>query len=190
MRPSCTRKRTTARSPNGASSRARSSSTSTPCTAAARKRSRASPRASSSCSRRTRSNGSRATRASRAPTRSRSATASVRAKNIVIATGSSVTPLPGITIDQERIVDSTGALELAEVPKRMVVIGGGVIGLELGSVWRRLGAQVTVVEFLDQILPGFDARRAQGSQQDLQEAGLRVQALDQGHQGASARATR
>jgi len=81
---------------------------------------------------------------------------SVRAKNIVIATGSSVTPLPGITIDQERIVDSTGALELAQVPKRMVVIGGGVIGLELGSVWRRLGAEVTVVEFLDQILPGFD----------------------------------
>ena len=80
----------------------------------------------------------------------------VTAKNIVIATGSSVTPLPGITIDQERIVDSTGALELAEVPKRMVVIGGGVIGLELGSVWRRLGAEVTVVEFLDQILPGFD----------------------------------
>jgi dihydrolipoamide dehydrogenase len=67
-----------------------------------------------------------------------------------------VTQLPGITIDQERIVDSTGALELPQVPKRMVVIGGGVIGLELGSVWRRLGAQVTVVEFLDQILPGFD----------------------------------
>jgi dihydrolipoamide dehydrogenase len=80
----------------------------------------------------------------------------VRAKNIVIATGSSVTPLPGITIDQERIVDSTGALELPQVPKRLVVIGGGVIGLELGSVWRRLGAEVTVVEFLDQILPGFD----------------------------------
>jgi dihydrolipoamide dehydrogenase len=80
----------------------------------------------------------------------------VRAKNIVIATGSSVTPLPGITIDQERIVDSTGALELPQVPRRMVVIGGGVIGLELGSVWRRLGAEVTVVEFLDQILPGFD----------------------------------
>src|SRR3954452_510742 len=80
----------------------------------------------------------------------------VRAKNIVIATGSSVTPLPGVTIDQERIVDSTGALELPQVPKRMVVIGGGVIGLELGSVWRRLGAQVTVVEFLEQILPGFD----------------------------------
>src|SRR5438445_13042569 len=81
---------------------------------------------------------------------------SVRAKNIVIATGSSVTPLPGITIDQERIVDYTGALELSQVPKRMVVVGGGVIGLELGSVWRRLGAEVTVVEFLDQILPGFD----------------------------------
>jgi dihydrolipoamide dehydrogenase len=80
----------------------------------------------------------------------------VTAKNIVIATGSSVTPLPGIQIDQERIVDSTGALELSQVPKRMVVIGGGVIGLELGSVWRRLGAEVTVVEFLDQILPGFD----------------------------------
>jgi dihydrolipoamide dehydrogenase len=80
----------------------------------------------------------------------------VRAKNIVVATGSSVTPLPGVTIDQERIVDSTGALELPQVPKRMVVIGGGVIGLELGSVWRRLGAEVTVVEFLDQILPGFD----------------------------------
>src|SRR5437868_5526550 len=80
----------------------------------------------------------------------------VRAKNIVIATGSSVTPLPGITIDQERIVDSTGALELPQVPKRMIVIGGGVIGLELGSVWRRLGAEVIVVEFLEQILPGFD----------------------------------
>src|SRR5438874_11511055 len=80
----------------------------------------------------------------------------VRAKNIVIATGSSVTPLPGVTIDQDRIVDSTGALELPQVPKRTVVIGGGVIGLELGSVWRRLGAAVAVVEFLDQILPGFD----------------------------------
>ncbi|HZC38193.1 MAG TPA: FAD-dependent oxidoreductase, partial [Sphingomicrobium sp.] len=82
----------------------------------------------------------------------------VRAKNIVIATGSSVTPLPGVEVDNAggKIVDSTGALELPQVPKRMVVIGGGVIGLELGSVWRRLGAEVTVVEFLDQILPGFD----------------------------------
>ena len=80
----------------------------------------------------------------------------VRAKNIVIATGSSVTPLPGIAVDQQRIVDSTGALELAEVPEHLVVIGGGVIGLELGSVWKRLGAKVTVVEYLDQILPGMD----------------------------------
>ena len=81
---------------------------------------------------------------------------SVTAKNIVIATGSSVTPLPGVEVDQKRIVDSTGALELGEVPSHLVVIGGGVIGLELGSVWRRLGANVTVVEFLDQILPGMD----------------------------------
>jgi dihydrolipoamide dehydrogenase len=80
-----------------------------------------------------------------------------RAKNFVIATGSSVTPLPGVEIDQKRIVDSTGGLELSKVPSHLVVIGGGVIGLELGSVWRRLGAKVTVVEFLDQILPGMDA---------------------------------
>ncbi|MCW0198602.1 dihydrolipoyl dehydrogenase [Sphingopyxis sp.] len=82
----------------------------------------------------------------------------VRAKNIIIATGSSVTPLPGVEVDNAKgvIVDSTGALELAKVPGHMVVIGGGVIGLELGSVWRRLGAKVTCVEFLDQILPGMD----------------------------------
>src|SRR6478609_7987157 len=80
----------------------------------------------------------------------------VRAKNIVIATGSSVTPLPGVEIDQQVVVDSTGALELPKVPGHLVVIGGGVIGLELGSVWRRVGARVTCVEFLDQILPGFD----------------------------------
>ena len=82
----------------------------------------------------------------------------VTAKNVVIATGSSVTPLPGVTIDNAGgvVVDSTGALELAAVPKKMVVIGGGVIGLELGSVWRRLGAELTVVEFLDQLLPGMD----------------------------------
>ncbi len=83
---------------------------------------------------------------------------SYRAKNIVVATGSSVTPLPGVEVDNDKgvIVDSTGALELAKVPGHMVVIGGGVIGLELGSVWRRLGAKVTCVEFLDQILPGMD----------------------------------
>lgn len=81
---------------------------------------------------------------------------SYTAKNIMIATGSSVTPLPGVEIDQKVIVDSTGALTLPKVPKHLVVIGGGVIGLELGSVWLRLGAQVTVVEYLDQILPGMD----------------------------------
>ena len=81
---------------------------------------------------------------------------SYTAKNIMIATGSSVTPLPGVKIDQKVIVDSTGALALPKVPKHLVVIGGGVIGLELGSVWLRLGAQVTVVEYLDQILPGMD----------------------------------
>ncbi|QIQ85783.1 dihydrolipoyl dehydrogenase [Erythrobacter sp.] len=80
------------------------------------------------------------------------------AKDIVIATGSSVTPLPGVEVDnaKKRIVDSTGALDLPEVPEHLVVIGGGVIGLELGSVWRRLGAKVTVIEFLDQLLPGMD----------------------------------
>ncbi len=84
---------------------------------------------------------------------------SYRAKNIVIATGSSVTPLPGVQVDNEGgvVVDSTGALALPKVPEKMVVIGGGVIGMELGSVWRRLGAQVTVVEYLDQIFPGMDA---------------------------------
>ncbi|WP_037499730.1 dihydrolipoyl dehydrogenase [Sphingomonas jaspsi] len=80
----------------------------------------------------------------------------VTAKNIVIATGSSVTPLPGVTIDEKVVVSSTGALELEKVPEHMVVIGGGVIGLELGSVWRRLGAKVTCVEYLDAILPGMD----------------------------------
>ncbi len=79
------------------------------------------------------------------------------ADKIMIATGSSVTPLSGVEVDQKVIVDSTGALALSKVPKHMVVIGGGVIGLELGSVWRRLGAEVTVVEYLDQILPGMDA---------------------------------
>ncbi len=83
---------------------------------------------------------------------------SYTAKNILIATGSSVTPLPGVEVDNDKqvVVDSTGALELPKVPGHMVVIGGGVIGLELGSVWLRLGAKVTVVEYLDQILPGMD----------------------------------
>jgi dihydrolipoamide dehydrogenase len=98
----------------------------------------------------------------------------VTAKNIVIATGSSVTPLPGVEVDNDkhRIVDSTGALALPAVPKTMVVIGGGVIGLELGSVWRRLGAQVTVVEFLDEILPGMDGEVRKEARKILKKQGF------------------
>ena len=98
----------------------------------------------------------------------------VTAKNIIIATGSSVTPLPGVDVDNAgaRIVDSTGALALPQVPKRMVVIGGGVIGLELGSVWRRLGAEVTVVEFLDQILPGMDGEVRKESNKIFKKQGF------------------
>jgi len=98
----------------------------------------------------------------------------VSAKNIVIATGSSVTPLPGVDVDNSKgkIVDSTGALALPQVPKRLAVIGGGVIGLELGSVWRRLGAQVTVIEFLDEILPGFDAEVRKEAHKLLKKQGM------------------
>jgi len=78
-------------------------------------------------------------------------------KSIAIATGSEIAPLPGISIDEERIVSSTGALSLSSVPKRLVVIGAGYIGLELGSVWSRLGSEVTVVEMLDRVAPGLDA---------------------------------
>ena len=97
-----------------------------------------------------------------------------RAKNIIIATGSSVTPLPGVEVDNDKqvIVDSTGALDLAKVPGHMVVIGGGVIGLELGSVWRRLGAKVTVVEFLDQILPGMDGDVRKEANKILKKQGM------------------
>ncbi len=79
-----------------------------------------------------------------------------KAKHIIIATGSDVVSLPGIKIDEKQIVSSTGALELSKVPKSMVLIGGGVIGLELGAVWRRLGADVTVIEFMDHLMPGMD----------------------------------
>jgi dihydrolipoamide dehydrogenase len=96
----------------------------------------------------------------------------VTAKNVVIATGSSVTPLPGVEIDQKVVVDSTGALELPKVPEHLVVIGGGVIGLELGSVWRRLGAKVTCVEFLDQILPGFDGEVRKESNRIFKKQGI------------------
>ena len=94
------------------------------------------------------------------------------AKNVVIATGSEPAGLPGVTVDQKRIVDSTGALSLPEVPKSLVVIGAGIIGLELGSVWRRLGAQVTVVEFLDRISPGMDAEVAKAFQRELTKQGM------------------
>jgi dihydrolipoamide dehydrogenase len=93
-------------------------------------------------------------------------------KAIVIATGSSVAHVPGIDIDEKRIVSSTGALELPAVPKRMVVIGGGYIGLELGSVWARLGAEVTVVEMLHTITPGLDGELAKHLQHILQKQGL------------------
>ncbi|MGH7123158.1 MAG: dihydrolipoyl dehydrogenase [Stellaceae bacterium] len=96
----------------------------------------------------------------------------VDAKNIVIATGSEPAPLPGVEVDQIRIVDSTGALALREVPKSLVVIGAGIIGLELGSVWRRLGAEVTVVEFLDRITPGMDVEIAKNLQRILQKQGF------------------
>ncbi|WP_174279874.1 dihydrolipoyl dehydrogenase [Sphingomonas bacterium] len=96
----------------------------------------------------------------------------VTATNIVIATGSAVTPLPGVTVDGEVVVDSTGALEFAKVPEHLVVIGGGVIGLELGSVWRRLGAKVTVVEYLDQILPGFDGDVRKDANRVFKKQGL------------------
>ncbi len=93
-------------------------------------------------------------------------------KAIVVATGSDVARLPGIDIDEKRIVSSTGALTLDEVPQRLLVVGAGVIGLELGSVWRRLGAEVIVVEFLDRILPGIDAEVGRQFQRILQKQGV------------------
>jgi dihydrolipoamide dehydrogenase len=93
-------------------------------------------------------------------------------RRIVIATGSDVARLPGIDIDEESIVSSTGALSLKEVPKRMLVIGAGVIGLELGSVWRRLGAEVDVVEFLDRVLPGIDDEVGRTMQRILSRQGI------------------
>ena len=96
----------------------------------------------------------------------------IEAKNIVIATGSEVMPLPGVEIDEQQIVTSTGALTLAKVPGHMVVVGGGYIGLEMGSVWRRLGAKVTVVEFLDRIVPGMDGEIAKQFQRILTKQGM------------------
>jgi dihydrolipoamide dehydrogenase len=97
---------------------------------------------------------------------------SLEARSIVIATGSDVARLPGIDIDELTVVSSTGALSLAQVPKRLLIIGAGVIGLELGSVWRRLGSEVLTVEFLDRILPGTDAEVARGLQRLLMKQGM------------------
>ena len=100
------------------------------------------------------------------------ASRTLAAKHIVIATGSDVTPLPGVTIDEEQIVSSTGAIALKSVPKRLLVVGAGYIGLELGSVWRRLGSEVTVVEFLDRITPGLDGEIGKQFQRILQRQGI------------------
>lgn len=111
------------------------------------------------------------------------------AKNIVIATGSEVTPLPGVDIDEKTIVSSTGALSLSKVPEKLLVIGAGVIGLELGSVWRRLGTQVTVVEYLPHILPGMDgevqkqATRIFKRQKIKFELGRKVTGVDKNKSG-------
>lgn len=105
-------------------------------------------------------------------TPSSGAAKTVSAKNIVIATGSEVMPLPGVTIDEERVVSSTGGIALKSIPKHLVVIGAGYIGLELGSVWRRLGSKVTVVEFLDRITPGLDGEVARQFQRILTKQGI------------------
>ncbi len=97
---------------------------------------------------------------------------SVTARNVIVATGSEPATLPGVPVDEERIVSSTGALALSSVPKTMVVIGGGYIGLELGSVWRRLGAEVTVIEFLDRLSPGMDREVAEHYRRLLARQGL------------------
>jgi len=96
----------------------------------------------------------------------------INAKNIVIATGSESTPLPGITVDEKQIVTSTGALSLAKVPTTMAVIGGGVIGLEMGTVWQRLGTKVTVIEFMDRIMPGMDLELSKEMKKILTKQGM------------------
>jgi len=107
------------------------------------------------------------------PVDGKSTPISLKTKNILIATGSEVAKLPGIEIDEKKIVSSTGALSLPKVPAKLVVIGGGVIGLELGSVWRRLGADVTVIEFLDGIVPGADGEVRRQFQKILEKQGIK-----------------
>ncbi len=98
----------------------------------------------------------------------------ISATNIVIATGSDVAPLPGVEIDEEQIVSSTGALSLNKIPSSMIVVGGGVIGLELGSVWRRLGTEVTVVEFMDTLLPGMDVDVRKQMQRTMKKQKMKI----------------
>ena len=99
-------------------------------------------------------------------------TTNLSAKNILIATGSEPTPLPGVAFEDGKVVESTGALSLPAVPNKLIVVGAGIIGLELGSVWRRLGAEVTVVEYLDRITPGMDAEVAKTFQRSLTKQGM------------------
>jgi dihydrolipoamide dehydrogenase len=120
-------------------------------------------------------------------------TQDLAARHIVIATGSDSMPLAGVAVDERSIVSSTGALALATVPKRLIVIGGGYIGLEMGSVWQRLGSQVTVVEFLDRILPGMDGEISKHMQRILQKQGMsfslgmKVTAATAGDKGVAVR---
>lgn len=97
----------------------------------------------------------------------------IKAKNIIIATGSEVTPLPGVEIDEKIIVSSTGALDLNKVPKKLIVIGAGVIGLEMGSVWSRFGAEVEVVEFLDKVTPSMDGEISKNFKRILEKQGIK-----------------
>ena len=97
----------------------------------------------------------------------------IKAKNIVIATGSTVTSLPSINIDEKNIVSSTGTLSFDKVPKKLAVIGGGYIGLEMGSVWSRLGSEVTVIEYLDHITPGMDREISNEFQKILTKQGIK-----------------
>jgi len=114
----------------------------------------------------------------------------IETKNIIIASGSVPSSLPGIEIDENKVVSSTGALNLTEVPKRLLVVGAGIIGLELGSVWARLGAKVTVVEFLDRIIPGVDSEVARQMHRILQKQGIefrlstKVKAIDHKDDGS------
>ena len=96
-----------------------------------------------------------------------------KAKNIVIATGSDVTSVPGINIDEKNIISSTGALSLPQVPKKLIIVGGGYIGLEMGSVWSRLGSEVIVIEYLDHITPGMDREVSKEFQKILTKQGIK-----------------